>query len=380
MKIKKFRAKTFSEALALVKREMGVDAVILSSEEQRGLISGVEVTAAADYELAAAQAGNAAYAQYSQTPVSHAPAAALLPVQQRDAGRSSVPGRAAASRRLIPDADNIADIRKELGGLKKLLEEMKKSGFEMELPEPKKKIFRYLRKRAIREELALRLTNQRPAAMRDLVNAIAKEVRTCKDVQNKKVVMLIGPTGVGKTTTIAKLAARAIKDHRKVAMINLDTYRIGAIEQIRIYSKIMGIPLEVASNAEDLKRGIGKFAAKDTIFIDTTGRNPRDSSHIEELRLIYSLDIPIETHLLMSASSDDDFLVQAYRQYKKLPVDCIAFTKTDEAVKYGSIYNLASLYQKPVAYITTGQSVPADIEFPDSGRLAAMILQSGAAQ
>lgn len=380
MKIKKFRAKTFSEALALVKREMGRDAVILSSEEQKGFMPGVEVTAAADYELEAVQAGNSAYAQYAQAPISNAPAAALSTVQQRDVGRSSVSGRDASSRHLLPDTDDVKDIRKELGSLKDLLEDMKKSGFEVELPEPKKKIFRYLRKRAIREELALRLTSQGPAAMRDLVNAITKEIRTCTDVQTKKVVMLIGPTGVGKTTTIAKLAARAIKNNRKVAMINLDTYRIGAIEQIRIYSKIMGIPLEVASNTDDLKKGIEKFAAKNTIFIDTTGRNPRDSNYIEELRRIYSLGIPIETHLLMSASSDDDFLVQAYRQYKKLPIDCIAFTKTDEAVKYGSIYNLASLYQKPVAYITTGQSVPADIEFPDSARLAAMILQSGAAQ
>ncbi|MBI5849244.1 MAG: flagellar biosynthesis protein FlhF [Nitrospirae bacterium] len=370
MKIKKFKAKTFSEALALVKREMGVDAVILSSEEQKGLIPGVEVTAGADYELEELKAGGAAYAQYARASLSPAPE------KRRGAAIEPASGRDVSSRHLLPDTDGITDIRKELGSLKNLLQDMKKSGFEVELPEPKKKIFRYLRKRAIREELALRLTSQSPAAMSDLVNAIAKEIRTYQDVQSRKVVMLIGPTGVGKTTTLAKLAARAIKNNRKVAMINLDTYRIGAIEQIRIYSKIMGIPLEVASNAGELKKGLEKFAEKDMIFIDTTGRNPRDRKHIEELRLIYSLGIPIETHLLMSASSDDDFLVQAYRQYKKLPIDCIAFTKTDEAVKYGSMYNLASLYQKPVAYITTGQSVPADIEFPNSERLATMILQS----
>jgi flagellar biosynthesis protein FlhF len=277
------------------------------------------------------------------------------------------------------DSGNVIDIRKELGSLKSMLEDMKNTGFEMELPESRKKIFRYLRKRAIREELALQLSAQKPTAMRDLVQAIAKDIRTYEEVRSRKVVMLIGPTGVGKTTTLAKLAARAIKNNQRAAMINLDTYRIGAIEQIRIYSKIMGIPLDVASTIEELKRSLEKFREKDVIFMDTTGRNPRDKKYIEELRIIYGLGIPIETHLLMSASSDDDFLVEAYRHYKNLPIDCIAFTKADEAVKYGSIYNLASLYRKPVAYITTGQSVPADIEFPDSERLARMILKNEAA-
>lgn len=374
MKIKKFRARTFSEALALVKREMGQDAVILASEEQKGLVPGVEVTAAADYELQETQTGQSAYAQYAtaardttahlrqKTPVSD-----VSPVL----ARKGVP--------VFHDAESITAIKEDLGSLKGLLEDLKSKGFEVELPEQKKKVFRYLRKRAIREELALRLSNQSPASMSDLISAISKEIRTYDEVRRTKVVMLIGPTGVGKTTTIAKLAARAVRNSKKVAMINLDTYRIGAIEQIRIYSKIMRIPLDVASNADELKKSLAKFTDRDMIFIDTTGRNPRDRKYIEELRMLYTLGIPIETHLLMSASSDDDFLVEAYRHYKDLPIDCIAFTKADEAVKYGSIYNLATLYQKPVGYITTGQSVPADIEFPNSERLAAMILKKEAA-
>lgn len=377
MKIKRFKAKTFAEALTLVKREMGKDAVILSSEEQKGLIPGVEVTAAVDYELESAQSGSSAYAQYARVAASDDTAVPSLS-SAKSSGSSQDAGRRSAAH-LSPESGNSIDIRKELGSLKSMLEDMKKTGFEMDLPEPRKKIFRYLRKRAIREELALQLSGQEPTAMRELVQAISSDLKTYDAVSRRKVVMLIGPTGVGKTTTIAKLAARAIKNSQKAALINLDTYRIGAIEQIRIYSKIMGIPLDVASTIEELKRSLEKFKDKDVIFMDTTGRNPRDRKYIEELRVIYSLGIPIETHLLMSAGSDDDFLVEAYRHYKNLPIDCIAFTKTDEAVKYGSIYNLASLYRKPVAYITTGQSVPADIEFPDSERLARMILKNEAA-
>jgi flagellar biosynthesis protein FlhF len=253
---------------------------------------------------------------------------------------------------------------------------MKSKGFEMELPEPRKKIFRFLRKRAVQEEFALKLAADEPNTMAELMTAMAKDILTCGEVRSRKVVMLIGPTGVGKTTTIAKLAARAIKDGKKAAMINLDTYRIGAIEQIRIYAKIMGIPFDIAASIEELKQSLVKFEKRDTIFIDTTGRNPRDKKYIEELRMLFSLGIPIETHLLMSASSDDEFMAAAYRHYKNLPIDCLAFTKTDEALKFGSIYNMASLYRKPVAYITTGQSVPADIAFPDSERLAAMVLKN----
>jgi flagellar biosynthesis protein FlhF len=247
----------------------------------------------------------------------------------------------------------------------------------MSLPEGKKKMLAYLKKRKVREELAFDLCDK-ARNLDDLIASMAGTMNTYSAVETRKAIVMIGPTGVGKTTTIAKLAARAMKNGRKVAIVNLDTYRIGAIEQIRIYSRIMGIPLDIVPEISDLGKSLAKFSDRDIVFIDTAGRNPRDAAYIEELRGIYRLGLPLETHLLMSAHSDSDFMAESHKYYRELPIDCIGFTKVDEAAQFGSIYNLAQLYQKPVSYITTGQRVPQDISFPTSERLAGMILKGRA--
>jgi flagellar biosynthesis protein FlhF len=165
---------------------------------------------------------------------------------------------------------------------------------------------------------------------------------------DQKVLMLIGPTGVGKTTTVAKLASQAIREGKKVAFISLDTYKIGAAEQIRIYSRMIGIPLDIVSDTESLRKSIGRFTDRDVLLVDTTGQNPKDSDYINRLRGICETGMPMETQLLLSTSSDNGFLMETHKHYNSLPIDSMAFTKTDEAVRLGSVYNLCRLYQKPV--------------------------------
>jgi flagellar biosynthesis protein FlhF len=189
-----------------------------------------------------------------------------------------------------------------------------------------------------------------------------------------KAVMLIGPTGVGKTTTIAKLAAAATQAGMRAAIVSLDSYRIGALEQIRIYSKIMGVPLEIAPDARRVKACVERHADKDVVFIDTTGRNPMSAAFLSELSPIYEAGIPVETHLLVSATCDYDFVQAAWKAYSRLPVDCVGITKVDEAVKYGALYNVAALCGKPIAYLTTGQTVPGDITFPSRKKVLQMVL------
>ncbi|MBI5639184.1 MAG: flagellar biosynthesis protein FlhF [Nitrospirae bacterium] len=377
MKIKKYRARTFREALALVKREMGDDAVILSSEEQKGFRASVEITAAVDYDTGSSYDAKTISAYHLMAGTCKEPE----PLSEEEGSSDDMLSEhcvAVSSEDKTPEAAGITEMRRDILSLKETIEDMKNRGYEVAVPEGRRKVFRYLRKRAIREDLALQLCRS-ASNMKELVQSLSSGIKTYPDTEDRKVVILIGPTGVGKTTTLAKMAARAIKQGKRVAMINLDTYRIGAIEQIRIYSKILGIPLDIASNTEELKRSLLKFADRDLIFIDTTGRNPRDNTYIEGLLELYETGVRIDTHLLMSANSDDDFMAEAYKHYSRLPVDCIAFTKVDEAVKLGALYNLASLCQKPLGYITTGQRVPQDIEFPDSDRLALMILRSGVA-
>lgn len=368
MKIKRFKAKTFAEALEAVKKELGQEAVILSSEEKRGLSPYVEVTAAVDYDESAT----------------------FGEVFKKEFKRQEVTADTQPPALSVP---SLEDIKKEIETIKRSLEEMRFSGFEIKLPDKKRKVFHLLRDRGIQEEFALRLCEKvkEPEGIIDLIKAdinikIGKGSQRF-DLCPRRAIMMVGPTGVGKTTTIAKLAALAVREKKRAAIINLDAYRIGAPEQIRIYARILGIPLHRASNLKELREGLERFSAdRELVFIDTTGRNPRDEGYINELSLIcsdigkdkeISERLPLETHLLINTNSDSGFMIEAYRYYSRLPLTYIALTKIDEAVRFGNIYNMIMTYEKPVAYITTGQKVPDDIEFPQEDRVANLILGKG---
>jgi flagellar biosynthesis protein FlhF len=363
MKIKKFTAKTFALALAQVRKELSEDAIILSSEEKKGLRPHVEVTAAIDFDAAEAPS-----VRSSQFGVRSGP--------QADSSELPVPDSLQPSRpSAAPSGAGVEELKAELSGLKTMLEGMKNSGYEMSLPAAKRAVVNFLTERSVRQEYALRLSDK-TTDLSEIPLYLSADIRVKRSPLMRKAVMLIGPTGVGKTTTIAKLAAQAVKAGKKAAVINLDTYRIGAAEQARIYSRIIGIPLATATTTAEFRSNLIKFSeSRDVVFIDTTGRNPRDESYIRALSELCTSDIPLETHLLMNANGDDECMIEAYRSYSRLPIDYIAFTKVDEAVRFGSLYNLILTYQKPVAYLTTGQRVPGDIESATVGRLAGLIVK-----
>jgi flagellar biosynthesis protein FlhF len=375
MKIKKFTARTFSEALTLVKKELSRDAVILSTEEKKGLRPHVEVTAAVDYEAAEGSIQSSGFSVQRDAMNSKREAQNQKHTVQNPKLEPPLPARTPTPYHAMGNCDDgVAELRTEISSLRSMLESMKNNGYEVSLPVKKRAVLNYLRERSISELFALRLCDK-TRDLSDIPLLLSADIKVKRNDLTRKAVMMIGPTGVGKTTTIAKLSAQAVKAGKKAAIINLDTYRIGAMEQVRIYARILGIPLASATNSAEFKDCLQKFTAeRDVVFIDTMGKNPRDEAYIADIAGFCSLDIPIELHLLMSAGADDESMIEAYRSYRRLPIDYLDFSKVDEAVRFGSLYNLLLTYQKPVAWLTTGQRVPGDIEQATVKRLASLIM------
>ena len=210
-----------------------------------------------------------------------------------------------------------------------------------------------------------------------------------------KLVALVGPTGVGKTTTIAKLAAHfKLREGRRVGLITTDTYRIAAVDQLKAYAEIMNLGLEVVFSPEELPDAINRLSDCDLILMDTSGRSHRDSDRLRDLGAFLdaarrftaglrderangisgATDKSVEVHLLLSCTSNDHQLIEVAEKFSSLGIDRAAFTKLDEAVGLGVVLNVASRLNLQLSYLTTGQDVPDDIEVGHRRRIAQMLL------
>jgi flagellar biosynthesis protein FlhF len=218
-------------------------------------------------------------------------------------------------------------------------------------------------------------------AVSDVKVSLAGMLRCSGHGRSKKkgprIIALVGPTGVGKTTTIAKLAAiHLLKKKSKVAMVTTDTFRAGAVEQLRTYSKILGLQMETAATRAELEKALGKHSDKDLILIDTAGKSAMDNGKLDELAVLLEADPGIEKHLCLSATTRDEDLQGIVDQFKVLPVHRVLFTKLDESRKLGCVVNVAVLNDLSISYITNGQRVPEDIEIASGKKIANMVLGS----
>jgi flagellar biosynthesis protein FlhF len=188
-----------------------------------------------------------------------------------------------------------------------------------------------------------------------------------RESRHRQVAVLVGPTGVGKTTTIAKLAAiHALDYNRKVALLSLDTYRIGAIQQLRTYAELMNLPLLTSPpTPRKCQDALEQFAGYDLVLIDTIGRGQRDEEHLQEMRQAL-LPVKGVVYLTLSATADSATLLDAAQRFRLFEPDAVILTKLDEAARMGNCVNLALRGSLPFAYFTTGQRVPEDITLADA--------------
>jgi len=372
MHIKKFEAATMAEAIVMVKDELGPDAVILSTKStKKGLSTfgifgapSVEVTAALDRSVAARERGTAE--------------------------RPAVSG----NRDIQPAIHNMEDIgalRDDIKDLRGLIEDMNKAERRgpANLPERLKGIYSGMLSAGVSSMLAVKLLKKSAArcgkeaspgrikeVMADYVMDAVK-VSGGLDTGKGRCVAFVGPTGVGKTTTLAKLAARYSMKGKDVAMITIDTYRIGAVEQLKIYAKMLKVPVAVASSPRELREKVAAWKDKDLILIDTAGRSHRDDSQISFLREFFPPeDDSVELHLLLSATTKESDTLDIIKRFGVLPVTRYLFTKLDESSSFGTLLNISCGQERlPYSYFTTGQKVPEDMELATPERVADLILK-----
>lgn len=218
----------------------------------------------------------------------------------------------------------------------------------------------------------------RAAALRQLAAIIpaAEAAVPARSLHNRpRTIALVGPTGVGKTTTVAKLAATfKLRMHRRVGLITADTYRIAAVDQLRTYADIIGLPLHVAMTPADMSDAIQRLRESEVILIDTAGRSQNDEARLDELRQMIAAAQADEVHLVLSSTASEKALLREAEAFAQVGIDKIVLTKLDEAVSFGVLINVMQKVGKQLSFLTTGQEVPDHLEPGRPQRLAELVL------
>ncbi len=213
-----------------------------------------------------------------------------------------------------------------------------------------------------------------------LIGMVESEIRCCEPITprpgRRKVVALVGATGVGKTTTIAKLAANfRLRSGVKMGLVTVDTYRVAAVEQLRTYAEIIELPMKVVTNPLEMRRALDELAGLDLVLIDTAGRSPKDDLQIQELKSLLAEAHVDEVHLVLSLTTSLRGLEASATKFAAAGTTAMILTKLDEASGMGSLLSVARRVNLPISYLTAGQAVPDDIEPAHPRRIARLILR-----
>ncbi|MEW4571141.1 flagellar GTP-binding protein [Tautonia sp. JC769] len=373
-----YRAGTLKEALSRVRRDLGGSAVILGTREVRRR----RLLGRGDRELVEVTAAPAG--RHADRPRVDLPGAGRVgtgAIGGDGEEPAPVPGRPKLDDRLGRLHESVAELSKA-GRIEHLL---------IDVPAWLATTYAHLLDLDVPEPMARRLARlvadsvepdevHRPEALADaLRRAVALNLSVAPPIAGvpgaRRVVALVGPTGVGKTTTVAKLAANAkLTLGLRVGLVTVDTYRIAAVEQLRTYAEILDLPLAVADTPDRILGALSDLGSVDLALIDTAGRSPRDEVKIRELADFLAMARPDEIHLVLSAVSGEKSLHAVVERFGPLGFDRLILTKLDEADRLGALLGVVSRAGRPVSYLTTGQGVPDDIEGADRDRLAALIL------
>jgi flagellar biosynthesis protein FlhF len=357
MRIRKFVAADMKDALAEIKRDLGPEALIISARPvRRGLLgNGVEVTAAVDIDD-----------QASSGPTQDGPVAMSAMSGMSALASMATPAPVHAHAAGLSDSDLeriMAPLRTELRSLRSQLRSMEPRNPANEDHGVKQQL------QELRTAVALLRTPAEPANDNRLqaLSALGAQQRLCAP-STARVVALVGPTGVGKTTTIAKLAARAaLVERRSVAIVTLDDYRVGGEDQMRAFADLIGVPLTVCPS-ERLGAVLSTLSGHERVFIDTAGRSPRDTQAITQLARSFA-GLDIEIHLTLPAASSRATIDGCAMRLSALQISRILFTKVDEAEQMEELVRAPARLNWPVSWITTGQRVPEDFEDAGQSRL-----------
>lgn len=359
MDIRTYEARTMADALERIQQDLGPRAVILHAREQShsrwlGLRrqSCIQVTAGV-----------------------------------------GVPCAGDSDEAIDPTRSLIEGLNSRIEGLATLVGDIcrRKVSAAPELPPALRPVFNALLDAGVDESLASDLAcglrdrctpNEmaEPARLQErLCSALQEELRTAGVIEcsegNCRVVALVGPTGAGKTTCIAKLAAHfKLRQMRKVGLVTVDTYRIAAVEQLRVYAEIIDLPMRVAMTPREMAAAVEDMRHLDLVLIDSVGRSPVDQLRLKELRSLLAEARAHEVHLVLSAVAAPAALQSALDAFAPLDVSRVVLTKLDEATSLGGALSVLARGSLPLSYVTAGQNVPDDIEVADSAALARRVL------
>lgn len=370
MKIKRFFAKDVRRAIHQVRTEMGPDAVILSN---RQVLGGIEIVAAIDYD----EALIGGFAPQDAEPPPALPGGA----EQTDRGDETPRGLERPPRPApqVPQIvwsqePTLVEMRSEIQRLRGILEHQVSGlvwgDFTRRHP-LHARLLRSLMTLGLHPSLCKQVadqaaqTNDFTQLWREALGIVAGRLPIAEEdiLSDGGIVALVGPTGVGKTTMVAKLAARSILRHgaRSVALVSTDNYRIGAHDQLRTYGRIIGVPVRTAGDKEQLRESLADLADKRLVLIDTAGMSQRDQRLTEQLAAIHDAESTIRTYLVMAGTSYPSGLDEIVSSYKSVNLHGCILTKLDETTSLGGALSIAVKHALPIAYVGDGQRVPEDL-------------------